>query len=53
MPRTRLRLAAAVTALVAGIVALLPVGAGGGHGTAITTTASGATTLPAGNAQWG
>lgn len=53
MPRTRLRLAAAVTALVAGIVVLLPVGAGGGPGAADTTTASGATTLPAGNAQWG
>ncbi|MFG2236600.1 hypothetical protein ACGFNX_42605 [Streptomyces sp. NPDC048723] len=56
MPRTRLRLATAVAALAAGVIALLPVAAGGAHVTATTataTTATGGTTFPANNAQWG
>ncbi|MFD7910889.1 hypothetical protein ACFV30_09175 [Streptomyces sp. NPDC059752] len=53
MPRTRLRLATAIAALAAGVIALLPVAAGGAHGTATATTATGVTTFPTNNAQWG
>ncbi|MEV6578906.1 hypothetical protein AB0M92_12195 [Streptomyces sp. NPDC051582] len=53
MPRIRLRMATAVAALAAGVIALLPVAAGGAHGGATTATATGVTTLPADNAQWG
>ncbi|WKD31485.1 hypothetical protein [Streptomyces xanthophaeus] len=59
MPRTRLRPATAVAALAAGIIALLPFAVGGAHGTtpatatATATTATGVTTSPGNNAQWG
>ncbi|MFE5679992.1 hypothetical protein ACFQ7B_39960 [Streptomyces erythrochromogenes] len=54
MLRTRLRPATAVAALAAGVIALLSVTAGAVHGTTpTTTTATGAPTFPAGNAQWG